>query len=169
MINERVEKAINEQINWELYSGYFYLSMSTYFETIGLPGCANWMRVQAKEEQFHAMKFFDYIIERGGKVTLKAIDAPPSVWESPLDVFEKTYEHEQKVTSLINDLVDLALTEKDHASYNMLQWFVDEQVEEEATASDIVGKLKLIGNGTSALFMLDQEFSKKVFTPPVKE
>lgn len=168
MINEKVEKTINEQINWELYSGYFYLSMSTYFETIGLPGFANWMRVQAKEEQFHAMKFFDYIIERGGKVILKAIDAPPNEWESPLDVFEKTYEHEQKVTSLINDLVDLALSEKDHASYNMLQWFVDEQVEEEATASDIVGKLKLIGNGTSALFMLDQEFAKKVFTPPVK-
>jgi ferritin len=168
MIKEIVEKAINEQINWELYSGYFYLSMAAHFESTGLPGFANWMRNQAKEEQFHAMKFFDYLNERGGRVQLKAIEEPPHKWDSPLRIFEETYVHEQKVTGLINDLVDLAFEEKDHATYNMLQWFVDEQVEEEANASEIVDKLKLIGDDTSTLFMLDQEFAKRVFSPPAE-
>lgn len=160
---------MNEQVNWELYSGYFYLSMSAYLESINLPGFANWMRVQAKEEQFHAMKIYDYINERGGRVDLKAIEEPPHEWSSPLEIFEETYKHEQKVTSLINDLVDLSMTEKDHATYNMLQWFVDEQVEEESTASELLGKLELIGKDTSTLFLMDQELSKRVFNPPVNE
>ena len=169
MIKEKVEKALNGQINAERYSGYLYLSMSAYLESISLPGMANWMRVQASEEQFHGMKMYDYLIEAGGRANLMAIEAPKSEWKGPLDVFKAVLEHEQKVTSLINDLVDLAFSEKDHATYNMLQWFIHEQVEEESTASDLVGKMNMIKDNPSALFMYDQELAKRVFTPPVKE
>lgn len=168
MINEKMLAALNKQINWEMYSSYFYLSMSSYFESVGLKGCANWMRVQAQEELFHAVKFYDYIISRGGRVTLLTIDAPPAQWPSALKVFEDVYAHEQKVTGLINALVDLALAEKDHATFNMLQWFVTEQVEEEENADAIVQKLRMISGekGVGLLYMLDRELGQRVFTPP---
>lgn len=165
MINYRIEKALNEQVNAELYSSYLYLSMSSYFQSISLKGFANWMSAQAQEELSHAMKFYDYIIERGGKVSLEKIDAPPREWSSPLKVFEDTYKHEQKVTSLINSLVDLAISEKDHATNNMLQWFVAEQVEEEANASEILDQLKIIGDEKRNLFMIDRELGQRVYKP----
>ena len=166
MIGAKIEEAFNEQINWELYSGYLYLSMSAYFLSIHLNGFANWMRVQALEEVTHAMKFFDFINERGGRVTLLAAKAPPKEWGSPLAAFEDAYEHEQFVSSRINDLVNLSLEEKDHASSNFLQWFVSEQVEEEAGVDEVSQKLRLIGGDGGGLFMLDQELGQRVFTPP---
>ena len=166
MINKKMEKAINEQINAELYSAYLYLSMSAYFDSITLEGFANWMRIQAQEEVAHAMKFYDYIVERGGRVTLLSIDAPQTTWSSPLSAFENVYKHEQKVTTLIHNLMDLALSEKDHASVSMLRWFVDEQVEEESSADAIVEKLKLVGDKGRGIFMLDQQLGQRVFTPP---
>lgn len=166
MIKDKIQGAINKQINAELYSSYLYLSMSSYFESINLKGCANWMRVQTQEELVHVMKFYDYLIERGGKVILSAIESPPTEWTSPLAVFEHAYKHEQKVTGLINDLVDLAVAEKDHASNNFLQWFVSEQVEEEASADEVVQKIKLMGDAPGGLFMIDRELAQRVFTPP---
>ncbi len=165
-MNEKIQKAINEQINKELYSAYLYLSMGGYFESVGLPGFANWMKAQFHEEQFHAFKMFEFVTGRGGRVELGAIDAPPAKWDSPLAVFEEVCAHEAKVTGYINDLVDLAIAEKDHAANNMLQWFVSEQVEEEATVGEIRDKLKLIGNEGGGLFMMDREFSSRTFTPP---
>jgi ferritin len=169
MLSNKMEAAINQQINAEMYSSYLYLSMATYFESISLGGLSNWMRQQAQEEMFHGMKMFDYVCERGGRVTLKAIDEPPSEWASVLDVFENVLAHEQKVTGLINDLVNLALDERDHATNIFLQWFVSEQVEEEDTAGGLVDKLKLIGNDANGLFMLDTELGNRVFTLPTKE
>ena len=166
MIGKKMEEALNGQLNAELYSAYLYLSMAAYFESADLPGFANWMRVQNLEEQFHAMKFYDYIIERGGRVTLCQIDAPPSEWNSPLAVFEATLEHEQKVTGLVNNLVYLAREEKDNASEIFLQWFVNEQVEEESNVSAVISQLKLIKESPQALFMMDKEMAQRVFTPP---
>ncbi|KPK47431.1 MAG: ferritin [Dehalococcoidia bacterium SM23_28_2] len=161
MIDQRMEKALNRQLNAELYSAYLYLSMAAHFQSVNLAGFANWMRVQAKEELMHAMKFYDYVNERGGRVTLQAVDKPPSRWDSPLAVFENVYQHEQKVTSLINELVDLAVEAKDHATNNFLQWFVSEQVEEEASADEVVQKLKLVGDDPSGLFMIDRELAQR--------
>jgi ferritin len=169
MLKEKIQNAINKQINAELWSAYLYLSMSTYFETISLSGFANWMRIQAQEEVAHAMRFYNYVVERGGRVILKEIDKVPTDWKSPLNVFEDTYKHEQKVTSLINEIVNLAVSEKDHATYNMLQWFIDEQVEEEASADEIVQKLKLIGKDGSGLFILDKEMGSRFYTPPADQ
>jgi len=169
MINEKMEKAINKQINAELYSAYLYLSMSAYFESINLSGFANWMKIQAQEEVSHAMKFYAYLFERGGRVTMTSIDAPKTAWSSPLSAFEDVYQHEQKVTGLIHNLMNLALAEKDHASVSMLRWFVDEQVEEESSADAIVEKLKLVGEKGRGIFMLDQQLGQRVFTPPATE
>lgn len=166
MLSKKMEKALNEQINAEFFSSYLYLSMSAYFEAAGLPGCAQWMRAQTQEEWFHGMKLFGFVNERGGRVELKAIAAPPAKWPSTLAVFENVLAHEQKVTGLFNDLVDLALKEKDHATNIFLQWFVSEQVEEEAGVGAILGKLKLIGKDSSGLFALDGELGLRVFTPP---
>jgi len=166
MLGKKIEKAFNEQINAELYSAYMYLSMAAWFDDQGLPGMSHWMRMQAKEEDIHGMKFFDFICERAGRVSLTAIETPPSEWKSPLDVFEAAYAHEQVVTGLINDLMDLAISEKDHASVTFLNWFVDEQVEEEATALDIVGQLKLGGDTKSVLFLLDRELGQRVAPNP---
>lgn len=168
-MNEKIREAFNKQINAELYSSYLYLSMSAYFETINLPGLAQWMRCQSQEEIVHAMKFYNFVNERGGKVVLTAIDGPPTTWESPQNVFEEAYKHEQKVTGMINDLVDLAIQEKDHASNNFLQWFVGEQVEEEDSADKVVQSLKLAGNQGGGLFMIDRELATRVFTPPPPE
>lgn len=169
MIKKKIENALNKQTNAEMYSSYLYLSMSAFFELANLKGFAHWMRVQAQEELIHAMKFFDYVHERGGTVILTAIDAPPTKWQSPLAAFNHVFEHEQKVTGLINDLVNLAISENDHATNNFLQWFVAEQVEEESSAEEIVQKLKLVGDAPGGLFMLDRELGQRVFTPPAKE
>ncbi len=169
MISQRMEEAINKQINAEMYSAYLYLSMAQYFESIGLKGFSNWMNVQFQEEQYHAMKFIDYINERGGRVKLTPIEGPKIEWNSPLDVMEDTYKHEQKVTSMINNLMNLAIEEKDHASNNFLQWYVAEQVEEESNDTDIIDKLKIVGDKGNGIFMLDNELSARVFIPPVKE
>lgn len=166
MIKEKIREALNQQLNAELYSSYLYLSMAAYFESINLKGFANWMRVQTQEELVHAMKFYDFIIERGGKSILSSIEGPPTEWASPLAVFEHAYEHEQKVTGLINNLVDLSTAEQDHATTNFLQWFVAEQVEEEASADEVVQKIKLMGDASGGLFMLDRELAQRVFTPP---
>jgi len=166
MIGKKMQEALNGQVNAELYSAYLYLSMAAYFELTNLPGMANWMRVQTQEEQFHAIKIYNHILERGGQVILKSIDAPPVEWNSPLAVFRFGLEHEQKVTGLINDLVYLAREEKDNASEIFLQWFVNEQVEEEDNASTIVGQLELIKDSPQALFMLDKELGQRTFTPP---
>lgn len=166
MLNEKIEKALNEQLNAEMYSGYLYLSMSAYFKSMGLGGFASWMRVQAQEELMHAMKLYDYINERGGRVTLKKIETPPTEWDSAIAAFEATYQHEQKVTGLINDLVELAMKEHDHATNIFLQWFVSEQVEEEDSVNDVVQKIKLIGDAPGGLFMLDRELGQRTFIPP---
>jgi ferritin len=161
MLSKKIENAINKQINAELWSAYLYLSMSAYFESINLGGFANWMRVQAQEEVGHAMKFYHHVIERRGRVTVTAIAAPNVTWKSPLNAFEDAFKHELKVTGLINDIANIAVSEKDHATENMLQWFVDEQVEEESSADAIVQKLKMIGSNTGGLYMLDRELAQR--------
>lgn len=166
MINEKMAQALNKQINAELYSAYLYFSMAAYFESVNLPGFAHWMRIQTQEELMHAMKIYDFVNERGGRVILKAIEQPPVEWKSPLAVFEATYKHEQKVTGLINELVNLAIEEKDHGTNAFLQWFINEQVEEEKSASDMVGKLKLIEANPEGMYMLDKEMGQRIFTPP---
>ena len=161
MINKTVQDAINEQIKNELYSAYLYLSMGAYFEAVNLPGFAKWMKVQAAEEQEHAMKFFEYVFERGGRVQLKAIDQPPFEWKSSLQVFEQVLEHEQKVTGMINSLYALALKENDYASQVMLQWFITEQVEEEKNAATIIEQLKMIDARETAILVLDHDLGKR--------
>ncbi len=163
VIGEKMVKALNQQLNREIYSGYLYLSMAAYFESQGLKGFANWMRVQWQEELMHAMKFFDYILSRGGRVELFAIEEPPKNWSSPLNAFEYGLEHERKVTKLINDLVDIAIAEKDYATFNMLQWFVKEQVEEEESFGEIVEKLKMAKEDSKFLLIIDRELGERKF------
>jgi ferritin len=164
MLTEKMEVKLNEHINAELFSAYLYLSMSAYFKSIELPGFANWMQVQFEEEMTHAMKFFGFVDNMDGRIRLTTIQAPPVEWESPLEVFEQTYEHEKSVSKQIFDLVSLSLEENDHATNNFLQWFVAEQVEEESSVKSILGKLKFIGDSKSGLFMVDQELAKRTFT-----
>jgi len=166
MIGKKMGEALNGQVNAEMYSAYLYLSMESYFRSLNLNGFANWMRVQTQEEMMHAMKIYDFINERGGMVTLKAIEGPPTKWKTPLAVFEAVYAHEQKVTGLINKLVDLAIKEKDHATNAFLQWFVNEQIEEESSADEIVQQLKIMKDAPGGMFMLDRELGQRVFTPP---
>ena len=165
MLSKRMEKAINDQIKWEYYSAYLYLSLAAYFQNLGLPGFANWMQVQVQEELFHGTKMLRYVLEKGGRVQLQGIEAPPNTWKAPLAAFEFSLAHEYQVTKRINDLVDLAQKEKDHASAIFLQWFVTEQVEEEANFGDTVSKLKLVGDG-GGLFMLDRELAARVYVLP---
>lgn len=166
MIHEKMEQAINDQMNAEIYSSYLYLSMSAYFESINLKGFSNWMRVQAMEELSHFRKFYDYLVMRGGRVILTEIQAPPAEWESPLAAFENVLSHEQMVTGRINDLVDLSSELKDHASNSFFQWFVDEQVEEESSADDLIQNLKLNENNPGGLFIIDKELAQRTFVPP---
>ena len=161
MLTEKMQTALNSQLNAELYSSYLYLSMNAYFKSVNLDGFANWMYYQAQEELEHAMKFYDFIIQRGGNVQLQQIEAPPSEWSSPLAVFEATLKHEQKVTGLINDLVDVANEERDHATNIFLQWFVSEQVEEEENVGGVLEQLKLMGDAKGGLFMIDRELAKR--------
>jgi ferritin len=168
MLKKKMLKALNSQINAEMYSSYLYLSMESYFQSVSLSGFAAWMRGQVQEELFHAMKLYDYVHERGGKVVLGSIDKPDSQWKSPLAAFEHILKHEQLVTSLINDLMEVAISEQDHATRIFLQWFVSEQVEEEASVGEVVDKLKMIKNDSAGLFHLDAEMGKRVFTLPEK-
>jgi ferritin len=161
MLSKTIQDALNEQIKNELYSSYLYLSMAAYSESVNLPGFAHWMRAQAQEEIEHAMKMFDHVHERGGRVVLQAIPQPPVEFESPLDVFRQTLEHEQHVTALIHNLYTLALQEKDYASQMFLQWFITEQVEEEDSASQIVNLLETIGEHGHGLIMLDRQLAQR--------
>lgn len=161
MLKKSVEDALNKQLNAELYSSYLYLSMSAYCDSIPLKGFAKWLRMQAEEEKAHGMKFFDYIIEAGGTVKLAKIDGPKTGWKSVGEVFDQVYEHEKKVTGLINSLIDLSIKEKDYATQNFLGWFVKEQVEEEANASEIQAQIKMMGDIVGHLFWLDHELGKR--------
>ncbi len=163
MIDKEVEEAINKQINEEMFSAYLYLSMSAYFEDAGLKGFANWMYVQYQEEVEHAMKFYNYLIDRGGRIKLYAIKEPEQNWDSALHAFEETLNHEKHITQCINNLVDLAEKKKDRATFNLLQWYVDEQVEEESNDEEIISQLKMLGDSGHGLLMLDRELgSRKV-------
>jgi len=161
MLSKTMEEALNRQVNRELYSSYLYLAMSAWFESINFKGSAAWMMVQSNEERVHAMKIYDYIIARQGKVVLEPIEAPKAKWTSCGKVFDEVYAHEQKVTGMIHALVDLAIREKDHATFEMLQWFVKEQVEEEANAFQIIEKIKVVGDVPGHLFCLDHELGKR--------
>ena len=162
-LNPKVEAALNAQINAELWSAYLYLSMAAYAHANGNPGMGNWFEVQFQEEQDHAKIMFNYIIQRGGRVELKPIEAVPTTWESPLAVFEATLAHEQKVTSLINNLFALTTAENDYATQSMLKWFVDEQVEEEENAQNIIDNLKMIQGNGYGLYMLDKELGARTY------
>lgn len=166
MLDKQMEDALNDQMMFEIFSANIYLSMATWFDEKNLEGCSNWMRVQYEEEMFHAMKFYSHINERGGRVIIKGIDAPPTEWESPAAAFENALEHERIVTGRINDIVELASNTKDFATLNFIQWYVDEQVEEEASVDGILQKLKLIEDAPGALFMIDRELGQRVYTPP---
>ncbi len=161
MLTEKMQKALNGQMNAELYSSYLYVSMHAYFKSVNLDGFANWMYDQAQEELTHARKFYDFLCQTGGRVQLTQIEAPPAEWNSPLAVFEATLEHEQKVTGLINDLVEIAHEERDHATHIFLQWFVSEQVEEEENVGGVLEQLKLMGEAQGGLFMIDRELAKR--------
>ena len=161
MLVPEIQEAMNEQIKNELYSAYQYLSMAAYCESANLPGFASWMRAQAREETEHAMKFYDFILDRNGRVVLRGIEAPVVEFGSPLEVFERALAHEQKVTAMINDLYGLAVRENDYASQAFLQWFVTEQVEEEKNTGDVVETLRMIGDKSEALFLLDRELGQR--------
>ncbi len=161
MLSSKMQKALNDQINAELHSAYIYLSMSAYFHSVDLTGFATWMNAQAQEEVAHAMKIYEHIADRGGRIKLDAINGPPIEWESPMAAFDAAYKHEQHITGLIHKIAELAVEEKDYAVKNLMDWFVDEQVEEEATASEIVEQLKLIGKDGPGLLMLDRELGQR--------
>lgn len=169
MLNKRLEKELNKQINAEYWSAYLYLSMAAYFEDRNLSGFANWMKVQYQEEISHMMKIFDYVNDRGGRVLLQPIDKVKTDWKDEIEVFEETLEHEQKVTGLINNLVNISEEEKDHATNNMLQWFVAEQVEEEASADEILQQVKMMDGNKHGLLMLDRELKQRTFVDETKE
>jgi ferritin len=161
MLSRRLQTALNDQITAELESAYVYLSMCAYFEAQNLRGMAHWMRLQAQEEIGHAMKIFDFINDRGGRVILQSLEKPPADFKSPLDAFQKALAHEQKITGLINKLYDLADDEDDYPTEVMLQWFIEEQVEEEKSASEVVEQLKLIGNQGAGLLILDKHLGER--------
>jgi len=161
VIKDKMLKAINKQIGEEMFSSYLYLSMAAYFESMNLPGFAHWMKLQSKEEYGHAMKFFEYIIDRGGKVTLAEIAAPKTEWKSPLAAFEETYAHELKITGCINNLVKIAREEGDLATESMLKWYIDEQVEEEKNATEILDLLKKIKDSVQGLILLDRQLAAR--------
>lgn len=169
MIDQRMADTINDQINAEMFSAYLYQSMAAWFADQNFNGMAIWMTAQAQEEMIHAMKFYNYLIERGGTVLLKQIDGPPTEWASPLAAFEAALDHERYITERINKMMDLAIDIRDHAAKGLLQWYVDEQVEEEANATDNVEKLRMVGDEGNAKYMLDKEFGARpvLFTIPV--
>jgi ferritin len=168
MLSDKMTDTLNGQVNAEAYSAYLYQSMAAWAVSQGLNGLATWMDAQAKEEMVHAMKIYRYIHERGGRVTLTAVDGPPTEWDSAVALAENVLEHEQKVTGLINGLVDLAIEEKDHATRSFLNWFVDEQVEEEDSARDLLDKMKLAAESKGGMFMIDRELGQRAFTAPAE-
>ncbi|MCP4570776.1 MAG: ferritin [bacterium] len=161
MLSKKLEAALNKQINEEYYSSYIYLAMAAYLEDANLDGCAHWMRMQAQEEHLHAMKIFDYMIERGARVELFAVNAPPKEWDGAVAAFEAALEHEQYMTGNINALAELAITEKDYATNNLMQWYVTEQVEEESQVEDILKKLAMMGADGPGLFLMDRELMNR--------
>ncbi len=161
MLSKSLQKALNDQIGMEFYSAYIYLSMSAYFQSQNLPGCAHWMRLQYQEEVAHALKLFDYVHNRGGVAALQAIDQPQAKFASPQDVFKQALGHEKKVTASINDLYALAHKESDYATQVALQWFVTEQVEEEKNAAEIVEQFAMVGDNRVALLMLDRQLGAR--------
>ena len=163
MLTDRMHKALNDQVQAEFESAYIYLAMAAYFDDKGLDGMANWMNVQFQEEQTHAMKFYRYILERNGRVELQALTKPPRDWPSPLAAFEAALAHERMISGRIGDLASLAIEEKDHATHNMLQWFISEQVEEEANVDAIVTQMRLVGENGHGLFMIDRELRGRQF------
>ena len=167
MINEKLEKAFNVQINKEFYSEYLYLSMQAYFERLNLKGFVNWMSVQVQEERAHAMGMFDYLNQRGGNVALEAIDKPEVDWKSPLDCFEHILRHEEYVTLRINHVMDVAEEVRDRAAMHLLVWYIKEQVEEEANVGGVLATLRLIGDDKKALLMLDKDLAARTFVAPV--
>ena len=165
MLTKRMEEELNDQIVREMFSSNLYLSMSSYFESINLRGFANWMRIQAQEEFAHTMKFYEYILDRGGRAIIGQIEAPRNQWENVLDVYSEVLDHERAVTASINNLVKIAREENDFATDNFLQWYVAEQVEEEANVSDVLEQLKMIDGKGAGLFILDRELKQRVFVP----
>ena len=166
MLNKEIEAALNAQVNAEMWSAYLYLSMSAYCHEHGNSGMANWFAIQFKEEQDHAMMFFNHVIARGGRITLAPIAEVQTSWQSPLEAFENTLAHEQKVTEMINNLYALADTHKDYATQSMLRWFIDEQVEEEETAQEIIKNLRMVQDNGFGMFMIDKELGARVYTAP---
>ncbi|MFW2490550.1 ferritin [Clostridium chromiireducens] len=166
MLNEKLLSLLNAQVNFEIYSAYVYLSMAAYCESIDLSGFANFFKVQSQEELFHAMKFYDYIFQKNGVVTLEQIEKPHANFESIAHVFETGYEHEQVVTSRLYKIADVATEEREHATIGLLNWFINEQVEEENTFNTIIKKIKRCENNQAALYMLDDELAARIFTPP---
>ena len=167
MLNKKMTQALNGQINKEMYSAYLYMSMSGYSNRIGLKGFANWFMVQYHEEMFHAMKMYEYVQRQGEDVILKRIETPANTFKSALDMFKKTLAHEQYITQSINDLMELAIEKKDHATQIFLEWYVTEQVEEEDNDNDIIAQLNLIGDNPQALLMLDRELAARAVTVPI--
>ncbi len=167
MLKKEITDALNEQINKEIYSAFLYMSMSAYTNELVLKGFANWFMVQYHEEMYHAMKLYEYVQSQGESVVLKTVEAPPAGFTSPLDAFEKTLAHEQVVTQSINDLMDLAIEHRDHATKIFLEWYVTEQVEEEDTASDMISQLQMIGDDPHALLMMDRELAARMANVPV--
>ena len=165
MLSKKIETALNKQMNLEMYSSYIYLAIAAYFDEKNLEGFAHWMKLQAQEELMHSIKIFDHILERDGKVKLMDVKAPPATWKSPLAACEAALKHEKLNTKQINSLMDLSYAEKDHASKTFLQWFVDEQVEEEASATALVERLKMVGNSGGGLFMLDRQLASRQLGP----
>lgn len=166
MIDKKLENAFNDQINKEFYSAYLYLAMKTYFEEMNLKGFVNWFDIQVQEERAHGMGMYDYVHERGGSVVLEAIDKPEVKGSTPLEIFEQVLEHEQYVTSRINALMDVADEVKDRAALSFLNWYIKEQVEEEASVGGVLDTLKLIGDDKKALLLLDKDLATRVFNPP---
>ena len=168
MLSPKMEKALNGQINHELYSAYLYMAMSAHCQSLGLKGFANWFMVQYHEEMLHAMKLYEHVNLRGGRVTLKSIPQPPSTFASPLEMFQKTLEHEQYITNSINERMDLAIAERDHATQIFLQWYVTEQVEEENNDQEILAQLKIIGTDVQGLMLLDKDLAARMTTVPTE-
>ncbi|MBK7107232.1 MAG: ferritin [Ignavibacteriae bacterium] len=165
MVSNKIESALNDQLNKEMFSSYLYLSMAAYFENKNLAGMSNWMKMQSQEEYLHAMKFYDFILRLGGKVKLGTLEAPQIEWNSPREVFENSLKHERFISDSIHKLFDLAIAESHHPTKSFLQWFVDEQVEEESTVLQIVENFNLIGEDKGALFMLDRELGSRIASP----
>ncbi len=168
MLNERIEKMLNDQMNFEMYSAYLYKAMGAYCDSIDLSGFANWFKIQEKEENFHTEKLYNYLLERGGRPFFTTIEAPKKDWDSLKAAFENTLEHEQLVTERVNALMTAAIEENDHATRSFLNWYVDEQVEEESNADRIIKQLKLLEGSGQGLFMMDKEMALRVFTPPAQ-